>query len=115
LRPVLKRSRHGGAGGVEVLAGRKPWMHRDLEQVGEVALREFGTKIGAVAYLLEQVRVGVEPHARSRVTEDAADLNDVEALLDRRCVERGRGKSYELRLLGHPLNVLARLREHPLA
>jgi hypothetical protein len=65
-----------------MLARPKPWMDRHLEQVGEVALRELGTNIGAVAGLLEQVRVGVESHARARMAEDAADLDDVEADVD---------------------------------
>jgi hypothetical protein len=32
--------------------------------------------------LLEEVRVGVESHARARVTEDAAHLDDVEPDID---------------------------------
>jgi hypothetical protein len=35
-----------------------------------------------VARFLEEVRVGVEGHARASVAEDAADLNDVEADVD---------------------------------
>ncbi len=57
-------------------------MDRNREQVGEVALGEFGPDVGAVACLLEQVRVGVERHARAGVSEDPADLNDVEADVD---------------------------------
>src|SRR5437870_9028733 len=82
LRPVETGSRNRGAGGGEVLVGPETWLDRNFEQVGEVALRELGTDIGPVACLLEQVRVRVESHARARVTEDAADLNDVEADVD---------------------------------
>ena len=86
LRSGLKRSRHRG---VEVLTFPQPWIDRDLEQVGEVALRELGTNIGAVAGLLEQVRVRVEGHARARVPKHAADLNDVEADVDHQMAGEG--------------------------
>jgi hypothetical protein len=52
------------------------------EQVGEVALRELGTDVGAVPGFLEKVRVGVEGHAGAGVAEDCADLGDVEADVD---------------------------------
>jgi len=38
--------------------------------------------VGAVAPLLEQMRVRVESHTGARVTEAAADLNDIEADVD---------------------------------
>src|SRR4051794_33207105 len=52
------------------------------EQGGEVALRELGTDVGAVARFFEQVRVGVQGHAGAGVAEDATDLEDVKADVD---------------------------------
>ena len=72
----------GDARGAEVLTGVETAFEPDVEQVGEVAFREFGTDIGAVPCFLEQVRVGVEGHAGAGVAEDAADLDDVEADVD---------------------------------
>jgi hypothetical protein len=51
LVSLLMSSWYPGAGGVEVLAGAKPWMDLELEQDGEVAPRERGTEVGAVACL----------------------------------------------------------------
>jgi hypothetical protein len=65
-----------------MLAGLSARLERLGEQVGEVALRKLGPDIGAVAGLLEEVRVRVERHARAGVAEDAADLDDVEADVD---------------------------------
>jgi hypothetical protein len=42
-----------------------------------------------VARFLEEVRVGVEGHARASVTEDAADLDDVEADIDDQVASEG--------------------------
>jgi hypothetical protein len=72
-----------------VLAGPETRLDRDFEQVGEVALRELGTDVGAVACFLEQVRVGVERHARSGVAEDGADLGDVESDVDDQVAGKG--------------------------
>jgi hypothetical protein len=42
-----------------------------------------------VSCFLEQVRVGIEGHARSGVAEDAADLDDVEAAVDDQVADEG--------------------------
>lgn len=47
-RPSRRR-----AGGAQVFAGEEPRLERPREQVGEVALREFGADVGAVACFLE--------------------------------------------------------------
>ncbi len=75
----MTRSRHCGAGRAEVLGGRQTRPDPGFEQVGEVALRELGTDVGLVPCFLEEVRVGVQRHARSGVAEDGADLGDVES------------------------------------
>jgi len=80
---------------VEVLAGRQTRPDPGFEEVGEVALRELGTNIGAVACFLEKVRVRVERHARSGVAEDAADLGDVEADVDDQVAGEGVAKVVE--------------------
>jgi hypothetical protein len=72
-----------------VLAGLETGPDRNREQVGEVALRELGTDVGAVARFLEQVRVGVQGHAGAGVAEDAADLEDVEADVDDQVAGKG--------------------------
>jgi hypothetical protein len=86
---------------VEVLAGPEARLDRNWEQVGEVALGELGTDIGAVACFLERVRVGVERHARAGVTEDPADLDDVEADVDDQVAGEGVAKIVET----HPPTV----------
>ena len=56
---VRERSRDGGAGGVKVIAGLEARPEGTGEQVGELALGEFGADVGAVACFLEHVGVGV--------------------------------------------------------
>jgi hypothetical protein len=58
------------------------WLRAVGEQHCELGLGELGAHVGAVARVLEEVRVGVERHAGGRVSEDAADLGDVEADVD---------------------------------
>ncbi len=43
-----------------MFAGPEARLERSVEEVGEVALGELGTDVGAVACFLEQVCVGVE-------------------------------------------------------
>jgi hypothetical protein len=73
--------------------GRRCWLarrsDRHWEKVGEVALGELGPDVGAVACLLDQVRVRVDGHARARVTKDVADLDDVEADVDDQMAREG--------------------------
>lgn len=73
LRCVVTRSRHCGAGRAEILAGRQTRPDPGFEQVGEVALRELSTDVGAVACFLEEVRVGVQRHDRGSAPVGAAD------------------------------------------
>jgi hypothetical protein len=65
-----------------VLGRQGARLERAGEEVGELAVRELRANLGAVRCLREEVRVGVEGHARSGVAEDAADLGDVEADVD---------------------------------
>ncbi len=62
--------------------GVRAGLERLREQSGEIAPGELGADVVAVPRLFEQVRVGVEGHARPGVPEDAADLDDVEADVD---------------------------------
>ncbi len=78
-----------------MLADLPLWADGTGEQVGEVAFRELRSEIGAVACLLEQVRVGVEGHARAGVAEHAADLDDVEADVDDQMAGEGMAQIVE--------------------
>src|SRR6266508_1404064 len=71
------------------------------EQVGKLALGEFGTDVGAVTGFLEEMRVGVEGHAGAGVAEDAADLDDVEADVDDQVAGEGMAQIVE----AHPPTV----------
>ena len=91
-----------------MLAGIETRSKAAGEQVGEVALCELCTNIGAVSSLLEQMRVRIESHARARVTEDAADLNDVEANVDDQMAGEGVAQIVEM----HPPTVTIQTRIH---
>jgi hypothetical protein len=83
-----------------MLAGLRTRRER-AKQVGELALCELGTDVGAVAGLLEQMRVRVEGHARPGVAEDPADLGDVEADVDDQMAREGVAQIVE----AHPPTV----------
>jgi hypothetical protein len=80
-----------------VLAGPETGSDRKCEQVGEVALRELGTNIGAVARFLEQVCVRVQSHTGAGVPEDVADLKNVEAGVDDQVAGEGVAQIVEAR------------------
>jgi hypothetical protein len=63
------------------------------EQVGEVAPGELGADVCAMPGRVEEMGVGVEGHARARVAEDAADLEDVEADVDDQVAGADRGSA----------------------
>jgi hypothetical protein len=88
-----------------VLAGPETWPDRNCKQVGEVAPGELCTDVGSVAGLLEQVRVGVEGHARSGVAEDGADLGDVEADVDDQMAGEGVAQIVEAHLPTWPIET----------
>jgi hypothetical protein len=71
------------------------------EQVRELASGELGTDIGGVPRLVEEMRVGVEGHARAGVPEYAADLEDVEADVDDQVAGEGVAQIVE----AHPATV----------
>jgi hypothetical protein len=90
-----------------VLAGPETGPDRNREQVGEVALRELGTNIGAVARFLEQVCVRVEGHAGAGVPEDAADLKNVEADVDDQVAGEGVAQIVEAHPSARPIEPRA--------
>jgi len=65
-----------------MIAGEQAWLKHAAEDGRKLASSESGAEVGAVCCLLEEMGVGIEGHARACVSEDAADLRDVEADID---------------------------------
>jgi hypothetical protein len=99
-----------------VLAGQQARLDALREQVGEVALRELGADVRTMAGRLEEMGVRVEGPARARVTEDAADLDDVEADVDDQVAREGVAEIVEAHPSARPVEpgVGGGAAEHPL-